>query len=69
MCAEAENNFAHMTANFDPGFDIHTNDEGRISDSSFLLHSSAKITLGRRFAWLPELAQQNFFQDHFSLSC
>lgn len=38
MGAEAENNLAHKTANFDPGFDIHTNDEGRISDSSFLLH-------------------------------
>ena len=38
MCAGGENNLAHMTANFDPGFDIHTNDEGRISDSSFLLH-------------------------------
>ena len=31
--------------------------------------SSAKITLGRRFAWLPEIAQQNLLQDHFSLSC
>ena len=31
--------------------------------------SSAKITLGRRFAWLPELAQQNLLQDQFSLSC
>jgi len=36
--AEAENNLAHMTANFDPGFGIHTRDEWRISDSSFLLH-------------------------------
>jgi hypothetical protein len=42
MCAEAQNNLAQMTANFDPGFDIHTNDEGRISDSSFLLQKFRK---------------------------
>ena len=37
VCAEAQNNLAHMTAKSDPGFDIHTHDEGRISNS-FLLH-------------------------------
>jgi hypothetical protein len=69
MCAEAENNPAHMTANFDPGFYIHTNDEGRISDLSLLLHKFRENHTWQSLRMASGACAKELPQDHFSLSC